>query len=110
MATMRSLLFTFTLAFVPTEQAIAFAQTTLTPINSPVPQPPAGFNAVIVPALSAAGEPVLESFVSFSIEAAFFPDYAGNLSSLNKFSRNLLESLKEFQGSSPDVRVGGNTQ
>jgi len=32
-----------------------------------------------------AGVP-LEAFVSFSIEFAFFPDYAGNISSPNTFS------------------------
>ena len=90
--------------------AIASPQTTLTPINTPITDTPADFNAVVVPDLSSAGEPVLESFVSFSLEFAFFPDFAGNTSAPNTFSRNLLEGLGEFQGSLPDVRVGGNTQ
>jgi hypothetical protein len=57
-----------------------------------------------------AGPPVLPSFVSYSLEFAFFPDFAGNLSSPNKFSDTLLENLGKIQGSRPVIRVGGNTQ
>jgi hypothetical protein len=86
-----------------------WAQTTLTPTNTPMSRPP-DFNPYTVPSISSAGEPVLQSFVSYSIEFAFFPDFAGNKSHPNTFSNNLLESLGKFQGSKPDIRVGGNTQ
>ena len=59
---------------------------------------------------SNAGGPLLQSFVSYSIEFAFFPDYAGNASYPNDFSDNLLESISAFSGTKPYVRVGGNTQ
>lgn len=52
----------------------------------------------------------LEAFVSYSIELAFFPDYAGNLSSPNTFSNNLLNNIGNFTGTKPYIRVGGNTQ
>jgi hypothetical protein len=51
-----------------------------------------------------------EAFVSFSIEFAFFPDFAGNLGHPNTFSDTLLENIKEFSGTKPYIRVGGNTQ
>ncbi|KAL2012885.1 hypothetical protein VTN00DRAFT_410 [Thermoascus crustaceus] len=57
-----------------------------------------------------AGAPVLSPFVSFSIEFAFFPDFAGNLSYPNRFSNQLLDNLAEIQGKKPLIRVGGNTQ
>ncbi|KAF1953937.1 hypothetical protein CC80DRAFT_537190 [Byssothecium circinans] len=91
----------------------AYAQTTtvttITPINAPYTRP-TDFNPHIVPNVSSAGEPVLKSFVSYSLEFAFFPDFAGNKSHPNTFSNNLLESLSAYQGSKPDIRVGGNTQ
>ncbi|TWU78504.1 hypothetical protein ED733_008987 [Metarhizium rileyi] len=52
----------------------------------------------------------LESFVSFSIELSSFVDYAGNLSTPNIFSYNLLSNFEKLMGSKPYVRVGGNTQ
>ncbi|KAI1810279.1 glycoside hydrolase family 79 protein [Poronia punctata] len=52
----------------------------------------------------------LEGFVSFSIEFASFPDFAGNLSSPNKFSNNLINNLGYLTGTNPYIRVGGNTQ
>ncbi|KAK5681570.1 hypothetical protein LTS10_006103 [Elasticomyces elasticus] len=52
----------------------------------------------------------LESFVSYSIEFSSFPDFAGNLSSPNVFSDNLLNNLGKLQGTKPYIRVGGNTQ
>jgi len=54
--------------------------------------------------------PLLESFVSYSIEFAFFPDFAGNSSSPNVFSNNLLNNLGDLAGTKPYIRVGGNTQ
>ncbi|TRX94180.1 hypothetical protein FHL15_004948 [Xylaria flabelliformis] len=55
------------------------------------------------------GEP-LDGFVSFSIEFASFPDFAGNSSTPNKFSNNLLNNLGYLTGTKPYIRVGGNTQ
>jgi len=57
-----------------------------------------------------ASSPLLEGYVSYSIEFAFFPDYAGNTSSPNSFSYNLICNLKGIQGIPPYIRVGGNTQ
>ncbi|KAL3444834.1 hypothetical protein BJX65DRAFT_310424 [Aspergillus insuetus] len=57
-----------------------------------------------------AGAPVLHPFVSFSIELAFFPDFAGNKTHPNHFSNQLLENLEKLQGKKPYIRVGGNTQ
>ncbi|KAL3427446.1 glycoside hydrolase family 79 protein [Phlyctema vagabunda] len=54
--------------------------------------------------------PVLEAFVSFAIEFAFFPDFAGNATSPNTFSDNLLNNIAEISGTKPFIRVGGNTQ
>ncbi|KAH9825387.1 Glycoside hydrolase [Teratosphaeria destructans] len=56
-----------------------------------------------------AGRP-LEAFVSFSIEFSSFPDYAGDRTSPNTFSNNLLNSIGHFAGTKPYIRVGGNTQ
>ena len=56
-----------------------------------------------------AGVP-LEAFVSFSIEFAFFPDFAGNISHPNTFSNNLLNNIGNLTGTKPFIRVGGNTQ
>ncbi|GAB7349680.1 hypothetical protein MBLNU459_g0351t1 [Dothideomycetes sp. NU459] len=52
----------------------------------------------------------LNGFVSFSIEFAYFPDYAGNISDPNTFSNNLLQNIYSITGTKPYVRVGGNTQ
>ncbi|KAJ5538578.1 hypothetical protein N7494_008057 [Penicillium frequentans] len=57
-----------------------------------------------------AGAAILHPFVSFSIEFASFPDFAGNLSLPNKFSNQLLDNLADLQGFKPYIRVGGNTQ
>jgi hypothetical protein len=59
---------------------------------------------------SSASAPIPSSFVSYSIEFAFFPDFAGNASSPNEFSYNLLKNLGNVQGTTPIIRVGGNTQ
>ncbi|PQE13530.1 glycoside hydrolase family 79 protein [Rutstroemia sp. NJR-2017a WRK4] len=58
---------------------------------------------------ASAGSP-LPAFISYSIEFAFFPNFAGNKSNPNTFSYNLLNNLGNFQGSKPYIRVGGNTQ
>lgn len=76
--------------------SLRLAQTATIPIS---PSPPA--NASIPP---------LTSFVSFSIEFASFPEFAGNSSHPNIFSYNLLGNLKDLQGTYPIMRVGGNTQ
>ncbi|KAK8064913.1 Beta-glucuronidase [Apiospora phragmitis] len=52
----------------------------------------------------------LDGFLSYSIEFASFPDFAGNKSSPNKFSDNLLDNIGYLQGDKPYIRVGGNTQ
>jgi hypothetical protein len=57
-----------------------------------------------------ASAPIAPAFVSFSIEWAFFPDYAGNRSHPNVYSDNLLSNIAAFQGVKPYIRVGGNTQ
>lgn len=54
--------------------------------------------------------PLPPGFVAFSIEFAFFPDFAGNKSNPNTFSNNLLNNLRDLQGTKPYIRVGGNTQ
>ena len=71
---------------------------------------PDGWDPVLVPAIEVAGEAVLKNFVSFSIELAFFPDFAGNKAKPNTFTNNLLEELGKWQGGKPNIRVGGNTQ
>ncbi|KAI7098089.1 glycoside hydrolase family 79 protein [Hortaea werneckii] len=58
---------------------------------------------------SGAGVP-FKSFLSYSIEFSSFPDFAGNLSSPNVFSNNLLNNLGNLAGTKPYIRVGGNTQ
>ncbi|OTA64165.1 glycoside hydrolase family 79 protein [Hypoxylon sp. EC38] len=60
-------------------------------------------NALIAPA-------PLDGFISYSIEFSSFPDFAGNKSSPNEFSNNLLENLGALAGVKPYIRVGGNTQ
>lgn len=57
-----------------------------------------------------ASAPIPEAFVSFSIEFVYFPDYAGNSTSPNTFSNNLLNNLGNLTGTKPYIRVGGNTQ
>ncbi|TVY28785.1 Beta-glucuronidase [Lachnellula hyalina] len=57
-----------------------------------------------------ASDPIPEAFVSYSIEFSSFPDFAGNNSSPNTFSNNLLNNLGNFTGTKPYIRVGGNTQ
>ncbi|KAI1766682.1 glycoside hydrolase family 79 protein [Hypoxylon sp. FL1150] len=52
----------------------------------------------------------LDGFISYSIEFASFPDFAGNISNPNDYSNNLLENLGSLAGIKPYIRVGGNTQ
>lgn len=67
--------------------------------------------AIKVSAQAPAGAGVpLEAFVSYSIELAYFPDYAGNISYPNDFSNNLLNNIGNLTGTKPFIRVGGNTQ
>lgn len=65
---------------------------------------------VSLTAPSSASAPIPSSFVSYSIEFAFFPEFAGNKTVPNDFSYNLLKNLGKVQGTTPIVRVGGNTQ
>ncbi|KAH7166586.1 hypothetical protein EDB81DRAFT_866294 [Dactylonectria macrodidyma] len=55
-------------------------------------------------------EPVGKSFVSFSVEFSWWPEFAGNLSHPNKFTDNLMSNFKPLTGNKPYIRVGGNTQ
>merc|ERR1712070_292598 len=74
-------------------------------------RPPRRPSAIPVQATvpSGAGVP-FKSFLSYSIEFSSFPDFAGNLSSPNVFSNNLLNNLGDLAGTKPYIRVGGNTQ
>ncbi|KAK0114077.1 hypothetical protein ONS95_013582 [Cadophora gregata] len=69
-------------------------------------------SVVVVPSSppSNAAPPILEAFISYSIEFVFFPDFAGSPSSPNTFSNNLLNNLGNLTGTKPYIRVGGNTQ
>ncbi|ROW07920.1 hypothetical protein VMCG_03621 [Cytospora schulzeri] len=64
----------------------------------------------LIGALTSANQPFSEAFVSYSIEFSSFPEFAGNDSSPNTFSDNLLNNLGDLQGTKPYIRVGGNTQ
>lgn len=80
------------------------------PLGTPYSRPDTFKPVQVSGSNSGAGEPVLESFVSFSIEFAFFPDFAGNKTKPNIFTNNLLTNLGIHQGTKPNIRVGGNTQ
>ncbi|KAJ4147158.1 hypothetical protein LMH87_001703 [Akanthomyces muscarius] len=67
---------------------------------------PIQIESVTLNANSAPGQ----SFISYSIELSSFPDFAGNKSSPNTFTDNLLTNLGHILGSKPYIRVGGNTQ
>ncbi|RDW82571.1 hypothetical protein BP6252_03683 [Coleophoma cylindrospora] len=54
--------------------------------------------------------PIGQAFVSFAIEFAFFPDFAGNNSAPNTFSDNLLNNIGNLTGTKPYIRVGGDSQ
>ncbi|OCK80416.1 glycoside hydrolase family 79 protein [Lepidopterella palustris CBS 459.81] len=109
MSLFQPLLFiTAALSTVVSAQKPTFADGTS--LASPVPRP-TDLNAISVSATpSNSGGAIPESFVSYSIEFAFFPDFAGNSSQPNDFSNNLLESVREYMGTKPYIRVGGNTQ
>lgn len=55
-------------------------------------------------------KPVPNDLQAFSIEFSYFPDYAGNNTHPNTYSKNLLENFKRITGTPPLVRVGGTTQ
>lgn len=69
----------------------------------------AAFNVPITPDDLDTGRPGA-GFLTYSIEFATFPDYAGNLSSPNEFSHNLMNNVAELSGKKMYIRVGGNTQ
>jgi hypothetical protein len=66
--------------------------------------------SLLIPRPNSGAEYVPRDLQSFSIEFAFFPDYAGNKSHPNHFSKNLLENFKDLTGVYPLVRVGGTSQ
>lgn len=68
-------------------------------------QPP-----IAIPPLPEDSNPVPNDLQSFSLEFCFFPDYAGNKTHPNTFSKNLLSNLERITGVPPAVRVGGTTQ
>lgn len=55
-------------------------------------------------------KPIPAGFVSYSIEFAYFPDFAGNKSNPNQYSYALLNNIATYQGVNPIIRVGGKTQ
>lgn len=63
-----------------------------------------------VPPPSKDTKPVPNDMQAFSIEFSYFPDFAGNKSQPNTYSKNLLENFKRITGAPPLVRVGGTTQ
>lgn len=63
-----------------------------------------------IPTPGADSEIVANDLQSFSIEFAFFPDYAGNSSQPNEFSKTLLSNFRDITGVLPKVRVGGTSQ
>lgn len=67
-------------------------------------------NPIVIPLPPKKSEPISNDLQSFSLEFAFFPDYAGNKSAPNQFSQNLLRNFKEITGVYPKVRVGGTSQ
>ncbi|KAF3384630.1 Beta-glucuronidase [Penicillium rolfsii] len=67
-------------------------------------------HAIGIPLPEKDSEPIPKDLQSFSLEFAFFPDYAGNKSSPNVFSQNLMENFKKITGVYPKIRVGGTSQ
>ncbi|KAJ5952165.1 uncharacterized protein N7479_010578 [Penicillium vulpinum] len=63
-----------------------------------------------IPAPAKNIEAVPRDYQSFSIEFTYFPDYAGNKSNPNVFSKNLLANFKDITGVNPKLRIGGNSQ
>ncbi|CAI7672156.1 unnamed protein product [Penicillium manginii] len=56
-----------------------------------------------------ASNPVEHDFASFSLPFHFFPDYAGNKSHPNLFSRDIVNLFFEKTGAHPHIRVGGTS-
>jgi hypothetical protein len=49
--------------------------------------------------------------MSYSIEFASFPDFAGSgVGGTNTFTDRLLSNIGAYQGARPYIRVGGKTQ
>ena len=65
---------------------------------------------IAIPDVPKDSNPVSRDLQSFSIEFAYFPDFAGNKSHPNGFSKALLGNLEKITGILPKVRVGGTTQ
>ena len=65
---------------------------------------------ITVPSHPKDTKPVTNDLQSFSIEFSYFPDFAGNKSHPNEFSKTLLGNLKDITGIAPVIRVGGTTQ
>lgn len=65
---------------------------------------------IAVPNVPKDSSAVPQNLQSFSIDFAYFPDFAGNKSHPNEFSKALLGNLQQLTGVSPIVRVGGTTQ
>ena len=61
----------------------------------------------IAPAISVA--PLQSNFVSFAIEYAFLPEFAGDTTNPNQFSYNVLSNIESISGMMPYVRVGGDS-
>ncbi|KAJ5286695.1 hypothetical protein N7478_002381 [Penicillium angulare] len=60
-------------------------------------------------ASSGVSQPVQHDFVSLSLPIHFFADYAGNKSTPNTFSRDIVELLHHKTGAYPHIRVGGTS-
>lgn len=54
--------------------------------------------------------PLLESFISYSVEVAHFPGWIGTPSAPNVFTKNMLANIQNSQGSLPYIRIGGSSQ
>jgi hypothetical protein len=63
-----------------------------------------------VPSIPKNSSPIPNDIQSMSIEFAFFPDYSGNKSHPNNFSKGLSHNINSITGVSPEVRVGGTSQ
>lgn len=55
---------------------------------------------------ASAGKPLLESFITYSLELFYLPDFTGNLSTPNTFTDALLSNLAALTGLKPHIRVG----
>ncbi|KAF4770442.1 hypothetical protein HAV15_013029 [Penicillium sp. str.  len=59
-------------------------------------------HTIPVPSSPKNSSPVPNDLQSISIEFSYFPDYAGNKSQPNEFSKNLLHNLKTLTGVAPE--------